>query len=96
MDDRMPSWMSSMHKSMQSMHNRMMNWMTKQFNGNDADDVDITDVFDKVFDMRHDMSELIFAFAIITAAIDIKKRQQLWTLSNGGWHKIWAVKATAS
>lgn len=58
MDDPMPSWVSSVQKSMQSMHNRMFNWMNKQLNDNDAkDDVDLNDVFEKVFDMKHDMSK---------------------------------------
>ena len=52
-----PSWVSDARKSMMEMHNRMMNLF---MNKNDAEDVDVDDIFQQVFDMRNDMSEFIF------------------------------------
>ena len=42
---------------MMEMHNRMMNLF---MNKNDAEDVDVDDIFQQVFDMRNDMSKYIF------------------------------------
>ena len=50
----MPAWFSEARKSMMAMHDRMMNLF---MNKNDSDDVD--DIFQQVFDMRNDMSELL-------------------------------------
>ena len=52
-----PSWVSDARKSMMEMHNRMMNMFMYK---NDAEDIDVDDIFQQVFDMRNDMSEFIF------------------------------------